>query len=393
MKNKNLIEFTLAITMVVIFESCGAVKPQVPAHAVAKKKKTGAVVKVANNKGSANNENPDYVLKIKTPVKTEGTTYIQTVEAATGKMNGKAYSGKSESTLNKEIDREKQQLTVAKKVKDQAQLADVKSTSGQPDSYSNFIRVKTVYELAMDANPTMFLPHDEFETADEYKKRVSDQVKLMKEIVQMTSQKMEIKKAQRIQVAKEKELRTRTILENIMAESSSPIEFTPTDIGRYNPENETFPIILHNTQYQISVPREEARTFKSNFKTVKIKGLKQLKPKFDVSVKVSKAHIRSRPNGSIVGIASKGDLFEHVQDEDEWFKINYKGQFGFTHMNNAELKLVDIDDAYEYHDMVAIHPTTGSMFAMTSVDKLVKAPLNLASRKLHESGQPDGPKE
>jgi len=393
MKNKNLIEFTLAITMVVIFESCGAVKPQVPAHAVAKKKKTGAVVKVANNKGSANNENPDYVLKIKTPVKTEGTTYIQTVEAATGKMNGKAYSGKSEPTLKKEIDREKQQLTVVQKVTDQAQLTDVKSTHNQPDSYSNFIRVKTVYELAMDANPTMFLPHDEFETADEYKKRVSDQVKLMKEIVQMTSQKMEIKKAQRIQVAKEKELRTRTILENIMAESSSPIEFTPTDIGRYNPENETFPIILHNTQYQISVPREEARTFKSNFKTVKIKGLKQLKPKFDVSVKVSKAHIRSRPNGSIVGIASKGDLFEHVQDEDEWFKINYKGQFGFTHMNNAELKLVDIDDAYEYHDMVAIHPTTGSMFAMTSVDKLVKAPLNLASRKLHESGQPDGPKE
>jgi hypothetical protein len=55
--------------------------------------------------------------------------------------------------------------------------------------------------------------------------------------------------------------------------------------------------------------------------------------------------------------------------------------------------LVDIDDAYEYHDMVAIHPTTGSMFAMTSVDKLVKAPLNLASRKLFEAGQADGPKE
>ena len=178
-----------------------------------------------------------------------------------------------------------------------------------------------------------------------------------------------------------------------MSESSSSVEFTPTDIGRYNPEKETFPIILHSTQYQISVPREEARTFKANFKSVKIKGIKQLKPKYDVSVTVSKAHIRSRPNGSIVGIASRGDLFEHVQDEDEWFKINYKGQFGFTHMNNAELKLVDIDDAYEYHDMVAIHPTTGSMFAMTSVDKLVKAPLNLASRKLFEAGQPDGPKE
>ena len=391
MKNKNLIEFTLAITMVVILESCGAVKPQVPAHAVAKKKKTGAVVKVANNQGSANNKNPDYVLKIKTPVKTEGATYIQTVEAATGKVKEKVYTGKSEPSLKRVVVQE--ELTTVNKEVVQEELVTVKSSPKQTDSYSNFIRVKTVYELAMDANPIMFLPHDEFETADEYKKRVSDQVKLMKEIVQMTTQKMDIKKAQRIQVAKEKELRTRTILENIMAESSSPIEFTPTDIGRYNPENETFPIILHNTQYQISVPREEARTFKSNFKTVKIKGLKQLKPKFDVSVKVSKAHIRSRPNGSIVGIASRGDLFEHVQDEDEWFKINYKGQFGFTHMNNAELKLVDIADAYEYHDMVAIHPTTGSMFAMTSVDKLVKAPLNLASRKLYESGQPDGPKE
>jgi len=29
---------------------------------------------------------------------------------------------------------------------------------------------------------------------------------------------------------------------------------------------------------------------------------------------------------------------------------------------------------------------------MISVDKLVKAPLNLASRKLVESGQADGPK-
>ena len=214
----------------------------------------------------------------------------------------------------------------------------------------------------------------------------------MKEIVMMTSQKMDIKKAQRIQVAKEKQLRSITIIENIMAESASPVAFTPDDIGRYNPELETFPVILHQTQYQISVPRDEARTFKANFKSVKIKGIKQLKPKYDVKITVSKAHIRSRPNGSIVGIANGEDLFEHVNDEDEWYKINYKGQFAFTHQNNAELKLVDFAEDFDYLDLVAIHPTTGSMFAMTSVDKLVKAPLNLASRKLVESGQADGPK-
>ena len=376
MINNNLIKLILGVTMMVIIESCGAVKPQVPAHAVSKKK-IAANAKVDNKKSLEKNKDSEYVLNIKTPIKTEGTNYIQTVKAYTKKDMAQDNNTYSKVPSNSQV------------VKDPIRNDNTSSDR----SYSNYIRVKTVYELAMDANPSMFLPHDEFETADEYKKRVSGQVSLMKEIVQMTSQKMEIKKAQRLQVAKEKEQKSKNILENMMAESSSSIEFTPTDIGRYNPENETFPIILHNTQYQISVPREEARTFKTNFKSVKIKGLKQLKPQYDVSVKVSKAHIRSRPNGSIVGIASRGEHFEHVQDEDEWYKINYKGQFGFTHMNNAELKLIDIADSYEYHDMVAIHPTTGSMFAMTSVDKLVKAPLNLASRKLFESGQPDGPKE
>ena len=259
-------------------------------------------------------------------------------------------------------------------------------------SYSNYIRVKTVYELAMEANPSMFFPHDEFETVKEYKKRVSGQVGLMKEIVQITTQKYEIKKAKRLQVAKEKEQKRKSIVETLMSESSSSVEFSPDDIGRYDAENETFPIVLHDTQYQIFVPREEARTFKSNFEKVKVKGLKQLKPKYDIMIKVPKAHIRSRPNGSIIGIASNFNQFEHIQDVDEWYKINYKGQFGFTHKNNANLKLVDIANDYEFHDLVAIHPNTGSLYAMTSVDKLVKAPLNLASRK-YESGQPDGPKD
>ena len=112
----------------------------------------------------------------------------------------------------------------------------------QKASYSNYIRVKTVYELAMEANPSMFFPHDEFETVNEYKERVSGQVGLMKEIVQMTTQKSEIKKAKRLQVAKEKELKRKAVVETLMSESSSPVEFQPNDIGRYDAENETFPI-------------------------------------------------------------------------------------------------------------------------------------------------------
>ena len=348
-----IIPTLLLIILLLSATGCGGTaKPQVPAHAVKKKEQTGATVKV-DEKLTKNTVLAETKSASKTPKK-------QTAAAAKATTKEKTNSKKTDP------------------------LKD--------NPYSNSIRVKTIYELAAETKPILFLNHDEFETADEYKVRVSEQVKLMKEIVMMTSQKMDIKKAQRIQVAKEKELRSKTIIENIMAESASPIEFTPEDIGRYNPEQETFPVILHQTQYQISVPREEARTFKANFKSVKIKGIKQLKPQYDVKITVSKAHIRSRPNGSIVGIANGEDLFEHVNNEDEWYKINYKGQFAFTHQNNAELKLVDFADDFDYLDLVAIHPTTGSMFAMISIDKLVKAPLNLASRKLVESGQADGPK-
>ena len=348
-----IIPTLLFIILLLSAAGCGGtIKPQVPAPAVKKKEQIGATVKV------------DEKL-------TKKTVLAETKSARKTPKKQTAAAAKSttkEKTTSKKTD----------------PLKD--------NPYSNSIRVKTIYELAAETKPILFLNHDEFETADEYKVRVSEQVKLMKEIVMMTSQKMDIKKAQRIQVAKEKEIRSKTIIENIMAESASPVEFTPDDIGRYNPEQETFPVILHQTQYQISVPREEARTFKANFKSVKIKGIKQLKPQYDVKITVSKAHIRSRPNGSIVGIANGEDLFEHVNNEDEWYKINYKGQFAFTHQNNAELKLVDFANDFDYLDLVAIHPTTGSMFAMISVDKLVKAPLNLASRKLVESGQADGPK-
>ena len=44
----------------------------------------------------------------------------------------------------------------------------------------------------------------------------------MKEIVQMTSQKMEIKKAQRLQVAKDKESRTKSVLEDLKNMDEGP---------------------------------------------------------------------------------------------------------------------------------------------------------------------------
>ena len=42
-------------------------------------------------------------------------------------------------------------------------------------------------------------------------------------------------------------------------------------------------------------------------------------------------------------------------------------------------------------DLVIIHPKTGSVFSLNSMKNLVPAPLDLASRKLLESGKADGP--
>ena len=94
------------------------------------------------------------------------------------------------------------------------------------------------------------------------------------------------------------------------------------------------------------------------------------------------------------GKPTKDQVLEWVQSNVEFSwpkKILKSGPRKGQEVNDPGC--FDIADAYEYHDMVAIHPTTGSMFAMTSVDKLVKAPLNLASRKLFETGQADGPKD
>jgi len=259
-------------------------------------------------------------------------------------------------------------------------------------SYSNKIRVKTIYELAKEHNPELFLPHDEFETAEDYENRISRQVLLMKDIVLLSSKKMDIKKAERIQVAKQKEQERRSMIESLMAESMTTIELEADAIGRYNIKDETFPIVVNNASYQVLVPKNEAREFKENFKSAKIEGLKQLKAKNNIRIKVKKAHIRTRPNGSILGIASKGHEFEHLKFEDEWHKILYKGQIAYTHQNNAVVNLIGLSNEYEYMDLVIVHPKTGSVFSLNSMKNLVPAPLDLASRKLLESGKADGPK-
>ena len=64
-------KISISILILAMINGCGGVKPQVPAHAVAKKQQTGAVGKVDKDrskkpKGEA--KKPEYVLTVKAPV-------------------------------------------------------------------------------------------------------------------------------------------------------------------------------------------------------------------------------------------------------------------------------------------------------------------------------------
>ncbi|MFL2997469.1 MAG: hypothetical protein ACJZ1Q_01825 [Candidatus Neomarinimicrobiota bacterium] len=290
---------------------------------------------------------------------------------------------KEVSTIDKRNLETKNQIQESNKINGMSDtVTDQNNYYDKNTSFSNRIRVKTIYELAKEHNPQLFLPHDEFETASDYENRISRQVLLMKDIVLLSSKKMDIKKAERLQIAKQKELEKQSKIESLMAESMVTVELKPDAIGRYNIEEQTFPIVVNGASYQVLIPKEEARAFKENFDSAKIEGLKQLKANNNIKINVKKAHIRTRPNGSILGIASKGHEFKHLKFEDEWHKIVYKGQVAYTHQNNALVNLVGLSDEYEYMDLVIIHPKTGSVFFIKLNEKFSSSSSRLSFKKI-----------
>ena len=66
-----IIKVFLSITVLAMITSCGSVKPQVPAGALAKKQSAGESAKLnetANKKPDVAAKNPEYVLTVKAPV-------------------------------------------------------------------------------------------------------------------------------------------------------------------------------------------------------------------------------------------------------------------------------------------------------------------------------------
>ena len=182
---------------------------------------------------------------------------------------------------------------------------------------SKNIKIKDVEEIAREQNPDLFLPKDEFETNAEYKQRLSKQKSLLEMFQKEMLAKTEARKKERARLTKERDAENERQLQIKIAESLAPAEFTPTSLGGYIAEKNTFPFKIDGKSYTVNVPRSEARAFKKEFSSVKVEGYKRLK---------------------------------------------------------RDLK------NYEFFNMVAIHPITGSRFPFGPSKNLASAPV-IASKK------------
>jgi hypothetical protein len=185
------------------------------------------------------------------------------------------------------------------------------------DNVSNTIKIKGVEEIAKERSPELFLPKDEFETNAEYSHRVARRETLLKDIRGQLLAEVEARKEEKERLAAERAVEVERQLQIKIAESLAPVESTPSSIGSYNAENGTFSLTVNHQAYTVKIPRSEARDFKENYRTAKVEGYKRLKQ----------------------------DL-----------------------------------DTYEYFNMVAIHPITGSRFPFGPTKDLASAPV-IASNK------------
>jgi len=144
------------------------------------------------------------------------------------------------------------------------------------DNVSGTIKIKGVEDIARERSPELFLPQDEFETNSEYNQRVARQKALLKDIRAQLLAEAEARKKEKGRLAAEQAAEEERLLQIKIAESLSPAEFTPSTLGRYNAENNTFPFKINGKSYTVNVPRSVARDFKKEFSSVKVEGYKRL---------------------------------------------------------------------------------------------------------------------
>jgi len=155
-------------------------------------------------------------------------------------------------------------------------------------SLDNTIRIYTSEEFAKiyhqnkkDMNDALaqihnlFKPKDEFETEHEYMLRIEKGGKERKAIEKKYDLRFNDKgKALHEEMALFKR-KKEAFVQSRIRKSREEVILNIEKVGQYNPEKEILPITINNITEDVKIPRSSARSFKENWRSAKVKGVKQ----------------------------------------------------------------------------------------------------------------------
>jgi len=132
-------------------------------------------------------------------------------------------------------------------------------------------------EAELKSIAQLLKPKDEFETDDEYRNRISKgnaeknaiEEKYVLKYAELKNAYYEQKQTQ----LHSKELEIQAKIRASLTEAT----LTISNVGIYNADNETFPIIINSITKEVKIPRDEAKSFKENWIGTKVRGMKQFK--------------------------------------------------------------------------------------------------------------------
>ncbi len=132
-----------------------------------------------------------------------------------------------------------------------------KSTAA--NTTQEFDETTSIEEIAKKERPDLFLPRDEFENKRDYEARVAESREFTR-------------KLEKIFTARRAKLK----LAKIEASKKEILNHKIEDLGLYNPDDQTFPIVINGQSGRISIPQNNAKNFKDNYKSAIVKAYSKL---------------------------------------------------------------------------------------------------------------------
>ncbi|TSA28289.1 hypothetical protein D4R71_01055 [bacterium] len=248
-----------------------------------------------------------------------------------------------------------------------------------------FTSIRKELEKKMDTEiaelSSFFIPNDEFETEEEYKKRIEKGNKEKNDIIKKYDIKTENAREEIFKNYKNNIFTMNQEIDYQIRLSIEEITMRIEKLGEYNAENETFPITIDGFTENVYIPRTEARSFKKNYKDALVTGYKRFFRDLEtyenynliilhqitgnqfafgeqkslynipdrslITITTEQGNIREKPstNSSIIKKSSKGETFPVISFNNQWYNIKIADNInGFVHQSICSEKQVQTSD-------------------------------------------------